>query len=287
MEKVVLITGVTAHSLGASLLLKVAALPGYKVYGTLRNIQQKKEALLKEAQEKGVEPNFELIEMDVTDPEAAQKVIQTVVAKQGRLDILVNNAGAGLLQTVEGTPIKKVYDNFEVNFFGVYRMIQAALPTMRQQQYGRIINVSSIGGIVGQPFNEGYCAAKAAVDSLGESMNANLREFNIRVSTFCPGAIQSNFVGQTLNYSDPQDFPPAYEGLLGKYKTAITARFNDPNYKNYVQTPEMAADDILTIIQTENPQARYITKQAQVLADLKFTDQTGEKVVGFFQNYFK
>ncbi|MFE5588105.1 SDR family NAD(P)-dependent oxidoreductase, partial [Kitasatospora sp. NPDC056531] len=100
---------------------------------------------------------------DVVDPESIATCLDEVIAEHGRLDALVNNAGAAQVGTIELMTVDEVRAAMEVNFFGVVAATRAALPHLRASQ-GRVITVTSIGGAVGQPFNEAYCAAKFAVE---------------------------------------------------------------------------------------------------------------------------
>jgi len=279
-KKIVLVTGVTARGLGAAVAFKLAAQPHYRVYGSLRSLSKASDFHAEEKERGLAENTVHIVELDVTNDASCAKAVKTIVDKEGRLDVLVNNAGAGFVQTIEFATMAKVHEVFEVNFFGVYRMMQAVLPHMRQQNFGRIVNVSSVGGIVGQPFNEAYCAAKAAVDSLGESSNTILRSFNIRVSTFCPGGISTNFFGQVMEKFDNANIGEPYKGIWTAYETRTKALFTSPEAKALIQTPDECADDIVTIVNTENPVCRYVTKTVQGLVAAKFGDQTGETSIG-------
>lgn len=282
IQRIVLVTGVTANSLGASVAIQLALTKKYKVFGTLRSLDKKAEDFYNELISKGGErQDVSLVQLDVSDEKSCEMAIQSV----GKVDILVNNAGAGFAQTLEGAHLDKVASCFQVNFFGPYRMMKLCIPAMRKQKWGRIINVSSVGGIVGQPFNEAYCASKAALDSLAESSNATLRSFNIYVSTFCPGAILSNFVSAVHTSSKKEDFGEGYEDLQANYLERMRSVFNDPAFKKMQQTPADAAADICNIIEQDNPDCRYVTKQGQVYADMKFNGagQSGEAVVSYFQ----
>ncbi|KAI8919794.1 hypothetical protein DFJ77DRAFT_216033 [Powellomyces hirtus] len=284
---VVLITGVTARGLGASLALELAKTPlQYKVYGSLRSLA-KSEDFHKEAKDKGIDSSkVGLLEFDVTNQESCAKAIQELIAKEGRIDVLVNNAGAGYLQTIESATPEQIQNCFDVNFFSVYRMSTLVLPHMRAQNTGRIINVSSIGGIMGQGFNEIYCAAKAATDSLAESMNMTLWKWNITVSSFCPGAITSAFAGSAMKTITGQEIPEDYKPLMDDYFKAVQARFSLPESAKFRQTPEECAADIVTIIKTEKPSARYITENVQEWAAVKLQPGAGDAVVDFFRSRY-
>jgi len=167
-KKVVLVTGVTTRGLGASIACQLAQNEKYIVIGTLRDMAKATE-FQQEIAEKGLAQDaITLVELDVTSDASVQKAVDFILQKEERIDILINNAGSGFLSTIESATMDEVQSVFNVNYFGVHRMIRAVVPGMREHRSGQIINVSSIGGIVGQPFNDAYCAAKGAVDLLTE-----------------------------------------------------------------------------------------------------------------------
>ena len=293
---IVLVTGITAGSLGASIAIKLALTKKYKVVGTLRSLGKKEQDFNDDLEARGgARGTVKVIELDVTKPESCAAAIEKVGP---RIDILINNAGAGMVHSTEAAAEEKVRQCFDVNFFGPYRMMKLVIPLMRKVGGGQIINVSSVGGLVGQPFNDAYCASKAALDSVGESTNSTLRSFNIYVSTFCPGAMSSNFVHNIPSFTSAttttnDDFGEAYQGMKNAYFGRIEAAFNSEAFKAHLQSPDEAAADLIDNLLLANhdlqlatktpPPVRYVTKQAQYLADLKFGDQTGEKVVQYMR----
>lgn len=287
--QIVLVTGVTAQGLGAQIACMLAMDKSYKVYGTLRSMH-KSDAFYEQLQNAGLsKDSVTLIPLDVTQPDSCQQCVETILAKEKRIDVLINNAGAGFAQTLEFGRMENVYNCFETNYFGPYRMMKLVVPGMRQQMYGRIINIASIGGIVGQPFNEAYCGAKAALDSLGESSNATLAAFNVRVGTFCPGAMASNFIAQASK--TPIDIGEPYQELYAPYAARIELVFGSPQFQKYLQSTKEAATDVIDMLRVLNAKSclgcRKITKQAQAFADLKFKDQSGHLLVSHFHNSLK
>lgn len=290
--QIVLITGVTANGIGAALAILLASQPEqFKVYGTLRNIESKSAALFEEAKQLGVDPALlNLVEMHVTSDESCAAAVSHVLDKEGRIDQLINNAGAGLFGNLEGTPIEKAKECMDINYWGPYRMMQLVLPTMRKHRYGRIINVSSVGGIVGQSFNEAYCSAKAALDSLTESMNPPLRSMGINIVSFCPGAVRTDFVANVQKSSSTSAegsyVHPAYKELADSYLKTVMVRFQSEEGKKASQTPRACALDIEALVKAANPPARFATATTKALVDLKFRDVSGEDNVAFFQKHF-
>jgi NADP-dependent 3-hydroxy acid dehydrogenase YdfG len=151
MKSVALVTGASS-GIGkekAKLLLQ----KGYIVYGASRRVEKMND--LKEA-------GIKLLEMDVTEDDSMVAGVNEILRNENRIDILVNNAGYGSFGALEDVPISEARYQFEVNIFGLARLIQLVLPTMRQQHSGRIINVSSIGGSLGEPHGSWYHATKFA-----------------------------------------------------------------------------------------------------------------------------
>jgi len=161
MKKVVLITGTsTGLGLATSILF---AKKGFKVYATMRNLA-KKDLLLEAAKNANVEVQIE--QLDVTDMSSINTCVEKIIETEGQIDMLINNAGAGFVRTTEQATEEEILWVTDVNYHGVVRCTKAVIPYMRKARSGHIINITSVGGLVGQPFNELYCAAKFAVDGL-------------------------------------------------------------------------------------------------------------------------
>ena len=165
MSPVALITG-TSSGIGLSTAV-AAAKHGFTTVATMRNTS-KDGALRAAAEEAGVSTSTSAA-LDVVDEASITSCIDGVVADHGSLDILVNNAGRGFVGTIEQVSMAEMREVMEVNFFGVVAATKAAMPHLRAAR-GRVITVTSVGGVVGQPFNEAYCAAKFAVEGFMESL---------------------------------------------------------------------------------------------------------------------
>src|SRR5436190_1948312 len=177
----VLITG-TSSGIGLSSAVSLAH-AGYPVVATLRNPDRAGE-LQARAKEAGVE--LDVRRLDVTDDASVEECVRAVVADYGQLHAVVNNAGSGHLGTLEQDSLEEYRRVFEVNFFGVLRVSKAALPHLRASG-GRLVTVTSVGGVIGQPFNEAYCAAKFAVEGLMESLAPVAQRHGVHVSLVEPG----------------------------------------------------------------------------------------------------
>ena len=154
MKKVVLITGASSGIGKQTALLLIQQ--GLIVYGAARRVEKMQD--LKEA-------GVRLLHMDVTDDASMTKGVQEIIDAEKRIDVLVNNAGYGSYGALEDVPISEAKYQFDVNVFGLARLTQLVLPHMRSQKSGRIINISSIGGKIGEPHGVWYHAAKFAVGS--------------------------------------------------------------------------------------------------------------------------
>lgn len=161
---------------------------GYRVYGTSRRASSTPQAVGSD--------RFRLIAMDVNSEDSVQRAIQTVLVAEGRIDVVLNNAGDGVAGSVEDTSLDEAQRQLDTNFFGVLRVCHAALPIMRRQASGLIVNVSSLGGLVGLPFQGLYSASKFAVEGMTEALRMEVRPFGVRVVLVEPGDFRTGFTEQ-------------------------------------------------------------------------------------------
>jgi len=138
--------------------------------------------------------NIHYVQLDVTDQESIDRVVEKVLLEEGRIDCLVNNAGYGLMGADETVTIDEAFRQFDVNYFGVLRMVQAVLPHMREARSGHIINISSTSGVRAVPALGQYAASKFAVEALSESLACQLVPWNISVSIVQPGSVKNDWV---------------------------------------------------------------------------------------------
>lgn len=268
MPPVALVTG-TSTGIGLSTAILLAH-QGFEVVATLRD-STRAEALKARAVQEGVKLHVRTL--DVSSDTSTQGCVRDVLQAHGRIDLLVNNAGAGYLATLEQVSEEALRRTMEVNFFGVWRVTQAVFAAMREQGSGRIISLSSIGGLVGQPFNDAYCAAKFAVEGLMESLAPVAARLGIHVSLVEPGPVHTEFVNNVLATGNgTQAGPAVYGALLDKYRQRSAATY---------QGLGQSADDIARIIveaaTTPSPHLRYVTSEAmRDLFALKASDATGD-----------
>ncbi|MFJ9541303.1 SDR family oxidoreductase [Streptomyces sp. NPDC101225] len=270
--KVVLITG-TSSGIGLAAAV-AAARAGWTTVATLRD-PSRSGALRKAAAEAGVE--LDIRRLDVTDEASIRSAIEGVLADHGRLDAVVNNAGSGHLGTMENESVAEVRKVMEVNFFGVVNVSKEAMPHLRAGG-GRLITVSSVGGVVGQPFNEAYCAAKFAVEGYMESLAPVAAAHGVSVSVIEPGAVATEFVANVgVDLEGAVAEAGVYAPQLGAYLNRTIAQFSD----SAAQTPEGAAESVLKALTVDEPAFRLQTSDwARGFVATKLADLDGSAVLG-------
>ncbi len=196
----------------------------------------------------------------------------------------MNNAGYAQAGVIEGLTLEECYKQFETNFFGVIRTTKAVLPSMRNRKSGRVIAVTSVGGLQGTPFNDIYCASKFAVEGLYESMASVYKAFNVHVvlvgmlslnfNNVEPGAILTTFV-QNADRKSLKVLDSEWNELVERYSAAMGGAFKAP----YAQTGEQVSNFILKAIEDENPNLRYTTNPlTESGLKLKYSDLTGNAI---------
>ncbi len=171
-HRVVLVTG--ASSGIGKCCAEYLSQQGYRVYGTSRRTDST------DSEQSSSKSNlFQMIQMDVTDESFVKKGIDYIIARESRIDVLVNNAGLAIIGSLEDTTIEEAKSQLETNFFGALRVCRAVLPVMRRQRAGYIVSISSIGGLIGLPFQSAYCASKFALEGAMEALRLEVRPFGI------------------------------------------------------------------------------------------------------------
>lgn len=237
-NKVWLITGC---STGFGRELAILALEnGYKVAVTSRNLNDVKDITEK------YKSNSIAIQLDMTKPEELKVAVSKTFSTFGRIDVLVNNAGIGYFASMEESKAEEIRKMFEVNFFGLTALTQLVLPFMRKQRSGHIINISSIGGLVGFPAVSFYNATKFAVVGLSEALAKETAPLGIKVTIVCPSGFRTDWAGRSAN-EDPIE--------IEDYKE--TAGLNRDNIRNksgkQAGDPQRAAKEILLMTENEKP----------------------------------
>ncbi|MGW4895805.1 SDR family NAD(P)-dependent oxidoreductase [Kitasatospora sp. NPDC004240] len=259
----VLITG-TSSGIGLATAV-AAARDGWRVIATMRDTA-KAGPLLAAAGAAGV--TVDVRALDVTDPAS----VEACLAGLDRLDALVNNAGAGHVGTLEQEGIDEVRAVMEVNFFGVLHVTKAALPLLRAAG-GRVVTVTSVGGVIGQPFNEAYCAAKFAVEGFMESLAPVAATAGVSVSVVEPGAVASEFVANVGLADDALEQAGPYAPALAAYLERTRGAFAA------AQTSQDVAERIAGLLAAERPAFRLLTSDAaRAFASAKLKDLDGSAV---------
>lgn len=235
MSKVVLITGGSSgigKSIGEFLQAK-----GFKVYGTSRNPQNITNSL------------FPLLAMDVRKVDTIQSTVASIIAEEGKLDIVINNAGVGITGPIEEIPTEEMRNNFETNFFGPIEVMKAALPVMRQQHSGLIINITSIAGYMGLPYRGIYSASKGALELITEALRMETKSFGIAITNVAPGDFATNIAAG--RYHAPVIPGSAYETVYGNTLSEMNTHVDSGS------NPTIMAEAIYKIIQTPSPKVHY------------------------------
>ena len=247
-QKVAIVTG-SSSGIGYATSLLLAR-KGFYTYASARNID--KSASLGSIANTERLP-LKLIQLDVTDDSSIKAALEKIVLEKGRIDVLVNNAGYGLFGAFEDLTLDEIKAQFETNFFGVIRVTQHVLPTMRTQGGGGVIvNVSSINGRVAFPVISAYVSTKFATEGLSESIAYELGPFGIKVILIEPGAIGSNFMKGSVLPKRALDPQSPYSELVKKVSAKISS-----DHENATQ-PEEVAKAIVDAISTERPEFRYV-----------------------------
>jgi len=263
----VLITG-TSSGIGLQAAV-AAARSGHTVVATMRTLEGAR-ALRDASATAGV--TLDIRRLDVTEPGSITEVIAHMLDRYGRIDAVVNNAGAGHVGTIENEGLDVVRAVMEVNFFGVVSVTRAALPHLRQSR-GRLITVTSVGGVVGQPFSEAYCAAKFAVEGFMESLAPVAATAGVSVTVVEPGAVASSFVDNVG--LDPRASPPndPYASALAGYLARAAQSFSA------AQSSESAGAFVAALLNGERPPFRVQTSDAaRAFVGVKLADADGSAV---------
>ena len=240
MSQVWLITG-SSRGLGRALAEAVLA-AGHKVVATARNLAQLADLVARHGD------HVRAVALDVTDAEAAARAIEAAFDAFGRLDVLVNNAGYGDFGSIEDTSLAEFRAQIETNLFGVIHVTKAAIPFMRAQGSGHIIQVSSVAGRIGPPGRGAYSAAKWGVEGFSEVLAKEVGPLGIKVTIVEPGGFRTDFAGSSTTIRDSR---PEYDSTVGGM-----ARFQRDYDGTQPGDPVKAAAVIIHIVSLDEPPLR-------------------------------
>jgi len=252
--RAVLITGCSS-GIGHATALRLAE-HGWKVYATARRPET-----LGELESKGCRT----LALDVTDEASMGEAVEAVSAAEGAVGVLVNNAGYGQSGAVEAVPIEQARKQFETNVFGLLRLTQLALPGMRAQRWGKVVNISSMGGRLTFPGGGLYHATKYSVEALSDALRFELRGFGVDVIVIEPGLIITKF-GEVASASVEG---AGDAGTYGEFNRKV-AEITEGAYKGPMSKlgagPEAVAKTIERAISARRPRARYrVTASAKLM----------------------
>lgn len=235
MSKVVFITGASSgigKSIGEFLHAK-----GFIVYGTSRNPERITDSV------------FPLLALDVRNKENITQAIDIILQKSGRIDVVINNAGVGITGPIEEIPTEEIKNNFETNLFGPIEVMKAALPFMRSQKSGLIINITSIAGYMGLPYRGIYSASKGALELITEALRMEVKSFGIHITNVAPGDFTTNIAAG--RFHAPLIKGSAYEIPYGTTLSMMNEHVDSGS------NPNEMAKAIYKIIQTSSPKGHY------------------------------
>jgi NAD(P)-dependent dehydrogenase (short-subunit alcohol dehydrogenase family) len=241
-KKVVLVTG--ASSGMGKAFAKALLAEGMIVYAAARRVEQMADLASLGAV---------ALKMDITRQDDVQAALQRIEQEHGGVDVLINNAGFGLYGSMEETSLDDARYQFEVNLFGVARLTQLVLPSMRAKRSGKIINMSSMGGKIYTPLGSWYHATKHAVEGWSDCLRLELRPFNIDVVIIEPGAIATEFNGVVIG---PM-LKRSGSGPYGKMAQAVASAAEASEKRGGGSDPQVIVSLVLRAIRAHKPKTRY------------------------------
>jgi short-subunit dehydrogenase len=276
-KKVILITGASSGigKESAKELLK----QGHTVYTAARRLEN-----MKDLEKLGGHP----IHLDISKFESIENLVKTIFTKEDRIDVLWNNAGFGLFGSIEDVKIEDARYQFEVNLFGLARLTQLIIPSMRNQKSGTIINTSSMGGKVYTPLGAWYHATKHALEGWSDCLRLEVAPFGINVVVLEPGAIQTEFGNPMVDSLKKNANGSSYQDLTTALVGAAEKSFLKPGH---VSKPKVIANTITKIVNSKKPKTRYLVgKYAKPMVFIRkyFGDRIYDKIVmGTFKSLMK
>ncbi|SMF44632.1 oxidoreductase [Pseudogulbenkiania subflava] len=240
--KVALVTGASS-GIGQTTALKLKSL-GFTVYAAARRVERMQ--MLADA-------GIVALEMDVTNDASMQAGIQEIVSRSGRIDVLVNNAGYGSYGAVEDVSLDEARAQFDVNVFGAVRLIQLALPHMRAQRSGTIVNITSMGGKIHTPLGAWYHGTKFALEAISDCLRMEVQPFGIDVVVIEPGGIKTEWAGIAADKLLDVSGSTSY---ASQARAMAESMIGDASRKRQ-SPPELIADTITKAVTARRPKTRY------------------------------
>jgi NAD(P)-dependent dehydrogenase (short-subunit alcohol dehydrogenase family) len=252
-SRAVLITGCSS-GIGRTTAERLAG-KGWTVYASARNVEE-----IEPLGERGCR----LLQLDVTDEDSMQHAVEEVERAEGAVGVLINNAGYSQSGAVEAVPMHRVRRQFETNVFGLVRMCQLVLPGMRRQGFGRIVNLSSMGGRLTFPGGGFYHASKYAVEAISDALRFEVRGFGVEVVVIEPGLIRTGFAQTAVDSMGEGGGP--YAGFAAGVARATRDNYERGPLARLGGGPEAVAGTIERAISSSRPRTRYtVTPSAKLL----------------------
>lgn len=265
MGKIIIITG-TSSGFGKA-TAELLAKQGHTIYGICRRVMQ--------------HPTIKYVQGDVRNAAEIKQIVATVYQTEGRIDVLINNAGMGIGGALELATPEEIDLQMGTNFMGCVNLCQQVLPYMRKQRAGKIINLSSIGGVMGLPYQGFYSASKFAIEGFSEALSAEVKGFGISVSMVEPGDFATHFTASRKNSEttlQDEDYGPIFQRSLN-----IIEKEENGGLK-----PEVLAKTIAKIVAKRKPRLRYVVANfEQRLSVLLKHLLPGNWFVDVLRDYYK
>lgn len=243
MKKIALVTGASSGiGESAAILLQDA---GFKVYGAARRLDK-----MKDLEASGIS----IISLDITNEDSIVNCVDTIIKQEGSLDVLINNAGYGSYGSVEDVPMEEARRQFDVNLFGLARLTQLVLPGMRKNKFGKIVNITSMGGKVYTPFGAWYHATKHALEGWSDCLRLEVKPFGIDVVIIEPGGIKTPWGQIAADNLKKISGKGAYAKAANKSADGMSLMY----LSNQLTEPESIGKLILKTVTTKYPRRRYV-----------------------------
>ena len=243
MAKTALVTG--ASSGIGRMIAQELQNAGFKVYAAARRVDR-----MADLEQQGITP----VALDLTKEESIVACVNTVLAAEKSIDVLVNNAGYGSYGAIEDVPLEEGRRQFEVNLFGMARLIQLVTPGMRKNHYGKIVNVSSMGGKIWTKFGGWYHATKYAVEGMSDCLRVELKPFGIDVIVVEPGGIKTDWGIIAAENLKKTSANGAYAEMADKAADGMIQNYSG----NMLSKPELIAKTVRKAVTKSRPRTRYL-----------------------------
>jgi short-subunit dehydrogenase len=267
MKKVILITGISSGF--GKQTARLLSAKGHIVYGTVRRNTVS-------------DTPVHYLTMDLTDTNSIKTAVSVVMKNEGRIDVLINNAGMHTGGPIETSPMANIKLQMDTNLFGTVILTQEILPYMRKQGGGTIINISSIGGLMGLPLQGFYSAAKFALEGFSEALRVEVNQFNIKVVLINPGDFHTSNSANRRNFLAPTGPDDPYK-LQYERTLAVIEKDESSGWE-----PEVLARKLTKIVECKNPRQRYIIASfEQKLAVMLKYILPGKLFRKILQNHYK